>query len=131
MKVKTDIKQLKELQKKLQQFEAVKFDEVAEKCTNEIAARLIRKTVKRTPVKSGHLKGNWKANPAMKRRGQWRTAVYNPVKYAPYVEYGHRTRGGDWRNGKFMLTKSSEEINKDAQKIIEKEVNKELMKVFK
>lgn len=130
MKVKSDIKQLKELQKKLQQFEQVKFDEIAQKCTNQLAARLIRKCVKRTPVQTGHLKGSWKANPAIKRGGQWRTAVFNPVKYAPYVEFGHRTRGGGWRNGKFMLTRSSEEIEKDAVKIIDKEVNKELLKVF-
>ena len=131
MKVKVDTKGLKELQKKIQQFENVDYDRLAQKCTNQLASRLIRKCVKRTPVITGHLKGNWKANKAIKRNGEWRTAVYNPVKYAPYVEYGHRTKGGaGWVNGRFMLTRSSEEIERDASKIIEKEVNKELVKVF-
>lgn len=130
MKVKVNTKGLKKLQEKIQQFESANYDKVAEECTNQMAARLIRKCVKRTPVLTGHLKGNWKANQAIKRNGAWKTAVYNPVKYAPYVEYGHRTRDGGWVNGRFMLTRSSEEIERDAVKIIEKEVNKELAKVF-
>ena len=131
MKVKVDTKGLQELQKKLAQFERAEFDRIAQRCTDQLAARMLRKCVKRTPVITGHLKGNWKANKAVKRGSEWRTAVYNPVKYAPYVEYGHRTRGGrGWVNGRFMMTRSAEEIERDAPKIIEKEVNKELAKVF-
>lgn len=131
MKVKVNTKGLKELQKKIQQFENVDYDMLAQKCTNQLASRIIRKCVKRTPVITGQLKENWKANQAIKRNDEWRTAVYNPVKYAPYVEYGHRTRsGGGWVNGRFILTRSSEDIERDATKIIEKEVNKELAKVF-
>ena len=132
MKVKVDTKGLKELQKKIQQFENADYDRLAQKCTNQLASRLIRKCVKRTPVgDTGHLQGNWRANKAVKRGGEWRTAVFNPTFYAPYVEYGHRTKGGaGWVNGRFMLTRSAEEIERDASKIIEKEVNKELAKVF-
>lgn len=132
MRTKVDTKQLKELQKKIQQFEQVGFDGLAERCTNQLASRMIRKCVKRTPVgETGNLKGNWRANKAVKRGGQWRTTVFNPTSYAPYVEYGHRTRGGrGWVNGRFMMTRSADEIERDAPKIIEKEVNKELARVF-
>lgn len=130
MRTKVDTKQLRELQKKIQQFEQVGFDGLAERCTNQLASRMIRKCVKRTPVITGHLRGNWKANKAVKRGSEWRTAVYNPVKYAPYVEYGHRTINGGWVNGRFMMTRSADEIERDAPKIIEKEVNKELARVF-
>lgn len=131
MKVKVDTKGLQELQKKLAQFERAERDALMQKCTNQLAARMQRKCVDRTPAPTGHLRGNWKANKAVRRGGEWQSEVFNPVKYAPYVEYGHRTRGGrGWVNGRFMMTRSAEEIERDAPKIIENEVNKELAKVF-
>ena len=43
--------------------------------------------------------------------------VYNNVKYAPYVEYGHRTRGGkSFVDGRYMLTKSVKEIESELDK---------------
>ena len=53
---------------------------------------------------------------AEKRGGLYITRVQNPVSYAPYVEYGHRTRGAGgvpeaqrkrkWIEGQFMMTNS-------------------------
>ena len=127
MMAKFDISELKEFQKRLEAMEKNTFDNIAEQCANELAARMLRKTIKRTPRKSGHLKGSWRANAAIKRGGQWRTAVFNPVKYAPYVEHGHRTRGGHgWVNGRFMMTRSAEEIERDAEKIIQSKMRKTL-----
>lgn len=58
--------------------------------------------------------------------------IINPVDYASYVEFGHRTRGGDgWVDGKFMLTISEEEINASAPNILENKIKKELGKVFR
>ncbi len=135
MKVKADTKGLKELQKKIQQFENADYDRLAERCANQLAARMqtecVHQTETRTKTRTGHLKGSWKAIKAVKRGGTWQSVVYNPVKYAPYVEYGHRTRGGrGWVNGRFMMRHSADEIERNATKIIEKEVNKELAKVF-
>ena len=132
MKVKVDTKGLKELQKKIQQFENVDYDRLAQKCTNQLASRMQKKCVKRNEcaVKTGHMKGSWRAKKAIKRDGVWQATVFNPVKYAPYVEYGHRTVNGGWVNGRFIMSRSADEIERDASKIIEKEVNKELAKVF-
>lgn len=123
---KFDISGLKEFQKRLEAMEKNTFDNIAEQCTNELAARMLRKTAKRTPVKSGHLKGSWRANAAIKRGGQWRTAVFNPVKYAPYVEYGHRTINGGWVAGRHMMERSADDIERDAEKIIQSKVRKVL-----
>lgn len=121
---KFDISELEEFQKRLEAMEKNTFDNIAEQCTNELAARMLRKTKKRTPVKSGHLKGSWRANAAIKRGGQWRTAVFNPVKYAPYVEYGHRTINGGWVAGRHMMERSADDIERDAEKIIQSKMRK-------
>lgn len=123
---KFDISKLKEFQKRLEAMEKNTFDNIAEQCTNELAARMLRKTKKRTPVKSGHLKGSWRANAAIKRGGQWRTAVFNPVKYAPYVEYGHRAINGGWVAGRHMMERSADDIERDAEKIIQSKMRKVL-----
>lgn len=121
-----DISELKEFQKRLEAMEKNTFDKIAEQCTNELAARMLRKTAKRTPVKSGHLKDSWRANAAIKRGGQWRAVVFNPVKYAPYVEYGHRTINGGWVAGRHMMERSADDIERDAEKIIQSKVRKVL-----
>lgn len=58
--------------------------------------------------------------------------VINPVYYASYVEFGHRTRNHKgWVEGKFMLTISEEEIRKSAPNILEKKLEKRLKECFK
>ena len=43
--------------------------------------------------------------------------VSTNIKYAPYVEYGHRTRGGKgFVDGRYMLAKSVEEIERELDK---------------
>lgn len=49
--------------------------------------------------------------------------VTNPVEYASYVEYGHRTRNHQgWVEGKFMLTISENEIRNSASGILQKKL---------
>ena len=55
--------------------------------------------------------------------------VINPVEYASYVEYGHRTtnhRG--WVEGRFMLTISEQEIQEISPAILERKVKQFLGK---
>ena len=56
--------------------------------------------------------------------------VKNNVRYAPYVEYGHRTRNGGWVEGRFMLTLSEEEIRQSSPSLIQKRINAFLKEVF-
>lgn len=57
--------------------------------------------------------------------------VYNPVRYAPYVEYGHRTAGGKgWVEGQFMMTTSARELAGVSDRVIESYLKRELEKVF-
>ena len=55
--------------------------------------------------------------------------IINPVHYASYVEYGHRTRNHKgWVQGRFYLTKSEIELDAQAPKILEKKLMKYLTK---
>ena len=69
--------------------------------------------------------------------------IVNPVEYAPYVEYGHRQEVGrfvpaigkslkrGWVEGKFMLTISSQEVQRDAPRILEQKLKRKLEECFK
>ncbi len=57
--------------------------------------------------------------------------IVNPVHYASYVEFGHRTKNHKgWVNGRFMLTISEQELDSQAPKIIEKKLIKYLGEAF-
>ena len=58
--------------------------------------------------------------------------IINPVEYASYVEYGHRTANHKrWVDGKFMLTIAEKDIKKKAPAILEKKLEKYFREVFK
>lgn len=101
-----------------------------------------------TGKKGGTLRRGWtsKTHEEAESGGKTETAAYlaalpvhtfdnvyviellNPVKYAPYVEYGHRTANKKgWVPGVHMLEKSMNQLNKQAPKVIERNLN-ELMK---
>lgn len=51
--------------------------------------------------------------------------IVNPVEYASYVEYGHRTANHKgWVQGRFMLTISEQEIQNIAPKVLESKIKK-------
>ena len=124
-----------------------------ESCAKELAARLLAKVIKRTPVgqyskssgkKGGTLRRGWTngKNQAAHEYanslkvgcfgGVYVIEIANPVEYAPYVEFGHRTRGGKgWVEGKFMLTISEQEIQADAPRILANKLKKKLGECFK
>lgn len=49
--------------------------------------------------------------------------IVNPVEYASYVEYGHRTANHKgWVTGHFMMTISEQELRSIAPRILEKRI---------
>lgn len=120
-----------------------------ESCAKELAARLLAKVIKRTPVGvytnrvGGTLRRGWTANKSQAASAyvnnlkvnhfgdQFVIEIVNPVEYASYVEYGHRTRNHKgWVEGKFMLTISSQELQQATPGILEKKLQKKLGEVF-
>lgn len=144
---------LKKLQERLNKLNEKEINEFIEACAKELAARLLAKVIKRTPVgeypkssgkKGGTLRRGWTAGKRQSATnyvnnlkvnhfgGVYVIEIANPVEYASYVEFGHRTRDHKgWVQGRFMLTISEQEIERDAPKILERKLAKKLGEVFK
>lgn len=121
-----DISGLKELKKKLESLSGG-MREVEEKVCENLGNRVIRAAVKNTPVDTGHLKGSYRLSAVYPTQNGCTVTVYNPVEYAQYVEYGHRTKDHKgWVNGRYMLTNATQQVNAKAQQIAEAEIKKEL-----
>lgn len=137
---KVDYEQFLKLQKRLEQLEKIDRDQFCRDVAKELAARLLAKVIKRTPVgqyppKSGLMGGTlrrgWTAEQITKIGNMYQIEIINPVHYASYVEYGHRTRDHKgWVEGRFMLTISEQELNEQAPAILEKKLEKILGGLF-
>ena len=143
---KVDYKQFEDLQKRVEKLQKHELKEFCEAVSKELAARLLAKVIKRTPVGQypansgkvgGTLRRGWTGEkqqnaaayaqslPVTQSGNTYTIEIINPVEYASFVEYGHRTRGGGgWVEGRFMLTKSEMEVEGQAQKIIEQKLLK-------
>ena len=149
---KANYKELKELQEKIDKLENEHRHKFIESCAKELAARLLAKVIKRTPVGQypsgsgkvgGTLRRGWTGDNKQSAKsyvdslrvnyfgGVYVIEIVNPVEYASYVEFGHRTRNHKgWVQGRFMLTISEQEIERDAPKILERKIEKQLKEVF-
>ncbi|HZG16963.1 MAG TPA: HK97 gp10 family phage protein [Candidatus Bathyarchaeia archaeon] len=89
----------------------------------EMAMRAMRKVKKRTPVgETGELRRNWQIGSIVKRGDSYQVELFNNTHYASFVEYGHRT-GKDltkWVEGRFMLTISMQEIERELPKYLDR-----------
>lgn len=128
-----DYKQLQALQKQIEQLQKFDFDAFVRDATNEIAQRFYAKVVKRTPVGQypagsgrvgGTLRAGWRMTKVTPVGDGYQVQIINPVYYAEYREFGHRTRNGGWCEGAFMMTKSEIEIEQDLPRIIERKLVK-------
>lgn len=131
----------------------------AKELAARLLAKVIKRTPTRKPedcppgVKGGTLKRGWtsqangsgsegiKTNGAAQYAqslrvnhfgGTYVIEIVNPVEYASYVEFGHRTRNHKgWVKGKFMLTISEQELEISAPAILEKKLLKLFGEIFK
>ena len=89
------------------------FEKEANKKLDIIASKLIAKVKLKTPVDSGLLRRSWQS----KKINNLERLVFNNVKYASHVNYGHRTRGGkSFVDGVYMLEKTVKEIEQELNK---------------
>jgi hypothetical protein len=129
---KADFKQLISMRDKFQQLQSSDLQTLAMDLTNEIASRLFRRVVKRTPVgqyssgsgkTGGTLRRGWTIGEIQHIGSMYQVEIINPIEYAPYVEFGHRTANHKgWVQGRFMLTISEREIQAQATKIVERRI---------
>lgn len=162
-----NIRELKKFQESLQKLQDP--DAFVEACAKELAARLLAKVIKRTPVgdyskpvqfttkdgkdvnfqpntgkKGGTLRRGWTGEkradatnyanslPVEHTGTVYKINIVNPVEYAAYVEYGHRTANHKgWVKGQFMMTISENELRSIAPKVLEQKIKKYLQEVMK
>lgn len=158
---KMDVRGLKELQERLDKLQGADVEAFCEECAKELAARLLAKVIKRTPVgqypagsgkTGGTLRRGWTAASHEDAAGgksegaaayveklqishagdTYTVDIVNPVEYAPYVEFGHRTANHKgWVSGRFMLTISEQELQAIAPRVLEDKLKKFLEDAFK
>lgn len=159
---RVDLRQLKAFERKLAKLATADYDKFCQDCAKELAARLLAKVIKRTPIGvykdgtvGGTLRRGWTAKShreaelaatfgggnepkkftdsmtVRKVGSNYEIEVINPVEYAWYVEYGHRTRNHKgWVSGKFMMTISADELENQSPAILEKKLFKFLKGAF-
>lgn len=100
-------------------------------CIYELANRLLAKVVLRTPVDTGKLRERWTVGQVTFTSSGVEVEVFNPVLYASYVEHGHRGvfvpalgktlhLNSRWTEGRFMLTISTQELEREIPAIMER-----------
>ncbi len=110
---RADFRALQEIEHRIAKLETVDLDEACRKTAKQLAARLLAKVKKRTPVgvvpqgiddeayqehwagyTGGTLRDAWTIQPIEKHGNEYVVTIINPTEYASYVEYGHRQRPG-------------------------------------
>lgn len=141
--VKINLEGFKELEKSLTKIQK-DVDDIIVSLSKEVAARLLSKVIRRTPVGQykkgsgkvgGTLRRGWAAGKKRadfiegiqvdKRGDTYEVVIKNSVEYSSYVEFGHRTRNHKgWVPGRFMLTISEQELEGDLERIIQNKLQK-------
>ena len=156
-----DYKQLLQLRENLKKLQSMDLDKFCQDASKELAARLLALVIPRTPVgqypkgsgkKGGTLRRGWTAKthdeaagggskadvkayanalPITKSSDDYIVEVINPVEYASYVEFGHRTPGGNgWVRGQYFLTISEQELERIAPAVLQRKLDAFLREAF-
>lgn len=126
-----DARELRKLRDELEKLQEP--EEFMKDCAKELAARILKMVVQRTPADTGTLRRAWTdgtssegyANSVQVNHSGnvYEIAITNPMEYASYVEYGHRTPNHKgWVPGKFMMKISEEELERIAPAILEQRI---------
>ena len=128
---RVDLAQLKAFEKKLAKLARGDFDKFCEDAAKELAARMLGKVIRRTPVDEGALRRGWTIGQVKKSGSTYEIEVINSVDYAQYVEFGHRTSNHQgWVNGRFMMTISADQVEQQAPAILERKLYTMLREAF-
>jgi len=128
---RVDLAQLKAFERKLAKLARGDFDKLCEDAAKELAARMLGKVIRRTPVDEGTLRRGWTIGQVKKSGSTYEIEVINSVDYAQYVEFGHRTSNHQgWVNGRFMMTISADQVEQQAPAILERKLYTMLREAF-
>ena len=118
------------------------YPETAKKLLYEMANRTLARVKLKTPVDEGFLRRGWQLGEIYEEGDQLLIELLNVEEYAPYVEFGYqqkkgqfvpalgKTLTGKFIKGKFMLTLSIKELERDMPRLVRKFYN-EVMGEFR
>ena len=145
-----DFSQFREFMRDFERLSDSEIDDLCVACSKELAARLLALVIPITPVgqypkgsgkKGGTLRRGWGAKngnavreyaqslPVTKFGNTYMIEVINPIEYASYVEFGHRTVSGGWVDGQYMLTIAEEKLKRITSAALEEMVLRKLREV--
>jgi hypothetical protein len=136
---KVDVKSLQKFKANMAKLNRQQTSQFTEAAIKELAGRLLRKVKFRTPVgiypassgkTGGTLRRGWEVGEVVKEGSVYTIEIVNPVVYAPYVEFGHRTVNNGWVEGRFMMTISELELQRDAPRLLQSKLNSFVKGVF-
>ena len=110
-----DFRQLKQLNERMEKLMGADFDQFCRQAAQDLARRLLNKVVKRTPVVYGTLRDAWAGRFIP---GHWERDRF---VYDPDAEGGMVLKK-NWVKGRYMLTISTQELEQQAPKILEKKL---------
>ena len=121
--VSVSVSGTKDLEQKLQRMNQIRFDAVVEK---QAVQMVDRATASHNPSQGGTPYDTGEMLQSMQRAGNGISAEVGYTKeYAPHVEYGHRTKNGNWIPGQHFLQKNVDIqrpiFQRDLAEAIEKE----------
>lgn len=103
--------------------------EAIEKFLENIADEVVGETQLNTPVVTGNLCRSWGRSDVKREGNNFSVEVGSNLEYAPYVEYGHKTKNGGFVKGRFILTSEVEYMKKNFDKTLKgyvEDITKEL-----
>lgn len=127
-----NIKGLKDFQQQLEKLQDP--DAFVEAFANELAQRLYRELINNTPYITHTLQRGWTIGSIKRDKGAFIVEIVNPVEYASYVNYGHRTikvDGYGWCPGILFMEKAMDNVEKMSKPLLEKRLNEYLGKLMK
>ena len=126
-----DFRELKKLQKRLKQAQN-QVPELMKQIVDEISNEFLQNVIQRTPTTNNNkLKNNWKKRVVANENGTYTVEVYNDLEYASLVEYGSKNDNNGWNEGKFMMTITSQMIQRKMNSIVQPKLDNFLKGVFK
>ncbi len=136
-----DFSELVALRDKFQNLQNI-IDDFCIQVTQEISQDFVKAVIAKTPGgQTGALKNNWVSN-IIKEGNIYKIEVINPLKYAEFVEFGHRQQPGryvkaigkrlkkSWVQGKFMLTLTERDLQRNLDEIVREKVDAFIMEAL-
>lgn len=98
---------------------------------DQAANAVVTEVKMRTPIRTGQLAKGWRKANMKVSSTEASVDIVNNVEYAPFVEYGHRTRGGSgFVEGHNMLSETMNSIEPEFYSEIERMIAEKLERLM-